>query len=580
MRILASNPDNLGDLVLRQPLYGALIADGHELALVVRGVAAPLARLLVPQAALLVLDVNPYDPSFSAEVPEVVQLVAEAKAFGPELFCVAPYQRTAIDELLSHSLEGCSVVAMNGALFSGHVDAGLEPHSNLRCERTVEVLRDSHETHKNEQLAAAIRGKAAPLPAPRLIIGQDDERAALAVLAEHGLTPGSFWVCCVGSSAHYAGRQWPADRWAEVLATAIMRHGRRCLFIGMPDEQPTTEHVRGLMGATVSSTIDRCAAPLPLNVLAAVMAQSAGYIGRDTGPMHLAAAVGTPVVTPFGGGHWPRFTPVAVGGSVVTLNVPCRGCDWVCPFTESHCISQVPAAAIATAIDLMMAAPSQGLTIQVLQPDAALLGQMAREAATTAHHLRRTLGVTTRALTGSSGALQLLTLATARETAALSSRLIELELSSQARETRLRGALDERAQEVAARDAERQTFVDIVADLSTAHEELEQTLAAARATSGTLAAERDGLRTAWHAERATLLDIITDVSEPHQTPPAPVTPQWHPHAIRQPPRSLKRALRSAFRRLRTARGRRLAELRALIREGMALLRRRLRLILR
>jgi len=60
MRILASNPDTLGDLVLRQPLYRALLDAGHELTLVVRKGLVPLVPYVAPGAQTLVLPYEPY----------------------------------------------------------------------------------------------------------------------------------------------------------------------------------------------------------------------------------------------------------------------------------------------------------------------------------------------------------------------------------------------------------------------------------------------------------------------------------------------------------------------------------------
>jgi ADP-heptose:LPS heptosyltransferase len=60
MRILASNPDTLGDMVLRQPMYRALADAGHELLLVVRPSVAPLVRHVAPGASTLLLPAEVY----------------------------------------------------------------------------------------------------------------------------------------------------------------------------------------------------------------------------------------------------------------------------------------------------------------------------------------------------------------------------------------------------------------------------------------------------------------------------------------------------------------------------------------
>ena len=62
MRLVASNPDAMGDMILRQPLYAALAEAGHELLLIVRSATAPVARLVAPSAQLLEFPVDPSTP--------------------------------------------------------------------------------------------------------------------------------------------------------------------------------------------------------------------------------------------------------------------------------------------------------------------------------------------------------------------------------------------------------------------------------------------------------------------------------------------------------------------------------------
>ena len=107
---------------------------------------------------------------------------------------------------------------------------------------------------------------------------------------------------------------------------------------------------------------------LPLHVIVGLIHHSRGYIGRDTGPMHLAAALGKPVIGLFGGGHWPRFTPAATPSWVGVVNVPCKGCGWNCPFDESYCIKQIPAKAVRSAIDELEAGRLRGRVVHEIHP--------------------------------------------------------------------------------------------------------------------------------------------------------------------------------------------------------------------
>ena len=72
-----------------------------------------------------------------------------------------------------------------------------------------------------------------------------------------------------------------------------------------------------------------------LPILAALIADSALFLGNDTGAMHLAAALDVPIVAIFGGGTWPRFTPTARRGLVLVQPLPCFGCGWDCAFGDT-----------------------------------------------------------------------------------------------------------------------------------------------------------------------------------------------------------------------------------------------------
>ena len=70
---------------------------------------------------------------------------------------------------------------------------------------------------------------------------------------------------------------------------------------------------------------------------------SAGYIGTDNGAMHIAAALGRPVLGVFGGGdRGERFLPVGRKAAAVRMPIGCYGCDWDCPFDTKLCLSHMP----------------------------------------------------------------------------------------------------------------------------------------------------------------------------------------------------------------------------------------------
>jgi hypothetical protein len=102
-----------------------------------------------------------------------------------------------------------------------------------------------------------------------------------------------------------------------------------------------------------------------LPLLAAILGRSALYFGNDTGAMHLAAAVGRPVVAIFGGGTWPRFQPAARRAIALLNPLPCFGCGWDCPFGDAPCVGAVGTGEVQNALsDILARAEPPGCEIR------------------------------------------------------------------------------------------------------------------------------------------------------------------------------------------------------------------------
>jgi hypothetical protein len=117
-----------------------------------------------------------------------------------------------------------------------------------------------------------------------------------------------------------------------------------------------------------------------LDLLIGVTALARGYVGRDAGPLHLAAALDKPVLGLYGGGTWPRFTPPARRACVLTVEAPCRGCGWNCHLSDSHCVKAIPIEAVHAALDELEAGLPEGVHIRMLPRTPELVAQMEAEA--------------------------------------------------------------------------------------------------------------------------------------------------------------------------------------------------------
>jgi heptosyltransferase-2 len=92
-------------------------------------------------------------------------------------------------------------------------------------------------------------------------------------------------------------KRWPAARFAEVADALARTHGMAAAVTGSPDERPVTAAVSA---AARGSVIDLAARGISLGSLKGVIRRAALLVTNDTGPRHIAAALGTPVISLFG----------------------------------------------------------------------------------------------------------------------------------------------------------------------------------------------------------------------------------------------------------------------------------------
>ena len=130
-----------------------------------------------------------------------------------------------------------------------------------------------------------------------------------------GLTPERFAVLMPG--ANWVTKQWPVERFAGLVGPLRDRFGLECVVAGGPD-------VAGL-AARVPTAVN-LAGKTNLRQLVALLERAELVVANDSGPMHIAAALGRPLVTPFGPTNPVRTGPYRRMDSVVRVDIPCSPC--------------------------------------------------------------------------------------------------------------------------------------------------------------------------------------------------------------------------------------------------------------
>ena len=151
----------------------------------------------------------------------------------------------------------------------------------------------------------------------RIATGPENKRKVDELLAANGIT-GPY--IAVNPVAYWETKLWAEDRFAALCDRIGASHGLPVVLTGQPD--PSLERIRSLSSGEVKNLEGRTT----LKDLAELYRRSLLLITTDSGPMHLAAAMGTPVVALFGPTDPRRTGPYGPGHQVVRTAIPCAPC--------------------------------------------------------------------------------------------------------------------------------------------------------------------------------------------------------------------------------------------------------------
>lgn len=158
---------------------------------------------------------------------------------------------------------------------------------------------------------------------------EERERAAQLISAS-GVTPGGPLVAIhPGAGAYSLARIWPAEGFARVAKGLIESHNATIAILGGPDEIALASELERLIGC--GKHLYNLAGCTGIHEMAAFIERCDLFLGNDSGPMHIAAAMQTPVVAVFGPSNqqaWGPYTPPGEANphTIVARELPCMPC--------------------------------------------------------------------------------------------------------------------------------------------------------------------------------------------------------------------------------------------------------------
>ena len=204
----------------------------------------------------------------------------------------------------------------------------------------------THETTRNLDVLKQV-GIATPVQTPTFLVTAEDEKWASDFLTEYQISREQPLIA-IHPGSPIELKRWLPERYAELADWLIAQKGAQILFVGVKDEIQIITEIQTLMhGESIN-----IAGETTLVQLASILHSCNVFIGNDSGPMHLAAAVGIQTIGLYGPGDPTRFGPVGEKCQTIRVKLDCPPCPGTtCRFGDEGCMSKIQVADVIQTLE-------------------------------------------------------------------------------------------------------------------------------------------------------------------------------------------------------------------------------------
>lgn len=236
--------------------------------------------------------------------------------------------------VLSEGRSGALVAAMTSAKIKCGYLGLLDPYN--KEDHDIEGNKFTYDPHTEHLLIRTLRPLGKTVPEfnymemrgrsefqPRFFLKREDEEKAEVLLNQCGIGLNDKFIL-ISRGCRWRYKEWPEESWNE-LVKVFCGKGVHVLAVGSPSEYG----ILNAMKKTVSSFLFHVAGPVELPVYAALVQKSGVLVCHDSGPMHIASAVGANVVPLYGPTNPSVTGPLTDPGKMIIVQAePRAGC---CP---------------------------------------------------------------------------------------------------------------------------------------------------------------------------------------------------------------------------------------------------------
>ena len=211
--------------------------------------------------------------------------------------------------------------------------------------RTLDVERLPRLIDRYAGLADVARGAA---PLPRLI---HDKKAGARLRKTFGLEPASRIVALAPGAEFGPAKRWPARHYAD-LATRRIERGDDVWLLGGPGDRPLAEEIVAATPEALRGRLKDLVGRTRLEDAIDLLGDVDALVTNDSGLMHVACALGRPVVALFGPTSSAYTPPLGGRARVLDQALSCAPCfERVCPLGHQGCLVDLRPARVDVALD-------------------------------------------------------------------------------------------------------------------------------------------------------------------------------------------------------------------------------------
>jgi len=341
--VLCVRLDNMGDVLMCSPAFRALKESGaHRLSLLTSSSGACLARHIPDIDIVLSYDAA-WSKNGSRGNEQDLAAIERLRALRPDAAVIfTAYSQSPLPAALLCHLAGVPRVLAhsreNPYRLISEWRRETEPGAGIR-----------HEVRRQLDLVASI-GASSQDTRMSFHVSEEDRASLRRKLHEEGVTEQAGWICAhAGATA--SSRRYPAALMMQALV-GLRGQGRRVILLGGHEDPALAgalAQARPLLPGLIELS-DR----LSLGELGAALEAAALMVCNNSGPAHIAAALGVPIVDLYALTN-PQHTPWQTPARVLNKDVPCKYCyRSVCPEGHHACLAGVePARVIEAALELL-----------------------------------------------------------------------------------------------------------------------------------------------------------------------------------------------------------------------------------